>query len=70
MSGKPVLFECDASEIDVRVAAGIAVFVIETEEGRVIVSAPQDILERLQLRIRLELDSSEGRATRPADSAT
>ena len=57
-----VLFECHASEIDVRVNVGIGVMVIKTSEGRVIVSTNQDVLEELMLRIRLALDSVESRA--------
>lgn len=56
-----VVFECDSTDIDVRVNAGIGVLVIATEEGRAIASASEDVLEKLALRIRLELDGARRR---------
>lgn len=67
MKTKPVLFECHAPKIDVRVAPGIPVLVMEADEGRVIVSTSKENLEALQVRIRLALDSAEQTGARPTD---
>lgn len=49
------LLEFDASDVDARVHAGVAVLAMMTDQGRVAVSMTPDVLERLALRIQLEL---------------
>jgi hypothetical protein len=56
-----VVFECDADDIDARVNVGVGVLVITTKDGRAIVSASEEVLERLILRIRMALDSTKRR---------
>ena len=70
------LHEFDASDIDARVVGGVAVLALTTSEGRVAVSMLTEVLERLALRIQMELASDPRRASeqmtdgadsRPAD---
>ncbi len=49
------LVEFDASDVDARVNAGVAVLAMVTDRGRVAVSMTPEVLERLALRIQLEL---------------
>ena len=59
-----ILFEADAGDVDVRVSGGIGVLLITTDEGRAIVSVSPETLERLVVRIRMELDSAAPRTGR------
>lgn len=54
-----VLFQGDATGLDARVTMGFGVLVINTEEGRIIVSTPVERLRDLALKIHLELDCAE-----------
>jgi hypothetical protein len=56
------LVEYDASDADVRIVGGVAVLVMTTRKGRVVVSMTPEIVERLSLRIQLDL-ASGGRPT-------
>jgi hypothetical protein len=49
-----VLLEYDATDVDARINAGVAVLVMTTDQGRVAVSMAPDVLELLALRIQLE----------------
>jgi hypothetical protein len=42
-----------AEDIDVRMSNGIAVLSLDTEEGRVLVSLSEDVLDRLILRMQM-----------------
>lgn len=58
------LLEFDASDIDARVNAGVAVLAMVTDRGRVAVSMTPEVLERLGLRIQLELARHSAAAAR------
>lgn len=42
-----------ADDVDVRICNGIAVLSMMTEQGRVVVSLSDDVLDRLSLRIQM-----------------
>jgi len=60
------LQEYDAKDVDVRISAGIAVLLLSTDNGRVAISLTPETLERLALRMQLELSKSLSSANRPA----
>ena len=60
------LQEYDAIDVDVRISAGIAVLLLSTENGRVAISLTPETLERLALRMQLELSKSLSSGNRPA----
>ena len=51
----PKVLQCKASDIDTRVGSGVAVLAMTTSHGRIEVSTTPEILEKLALRIQLEL---------------
>ena len=61
-----VLFEYEASDADAHVNAGVAVIALATEKGRVAISMTPETLERLALRIQIELarGATQPRTTR------
>ena len=57
----PELHEYDASSVDVRIVGEIAVLSMMTDQGRVVASTTIDEIQRLSLRIQMELANATQR---------